>query len=183
MLIGAPTYFFLSSSQPDFGITHIGGPQIFAVIYMGVIASALLLAYWGHLLLRYSPAKISVFFFMTPIVGVVGSALYLGEQLGWHLLVGAALTATGVVARDGGEEVGASRTCGHADHSFHQPSRRAVDDDFLGHGAIGCFCDDGRLSSARRRDVPGGCRPHHLGRPREPRCPVSGRRRRGTSRP
>lgn len=96
MLIGAPTYFLLSFSQPDFGITHIGGPQIFAVVYMGVIASALLLAYWGHLLLRYSPAKISVFFFMTPIVGVVGSALYLGEQLGWHLLLGAALTAAGV---------------------------------------------------------------------------------------
>ena len=96
MLIGAPTYFLLSSSQPNFGITHFGGPQIFAVFYMGVIASALLLAYWGHLLLRYSPAKISVFFFMTPIVGVVGSALYLGEQLGWHLLIGAALTAAGV---------------------------------------------------------------------------------------
>lgn len=96
MLIGAPTYFFLSSHEPNFGIISLGGAQIFAIIYMGVIASALLLAYWGHLLLKYSPAKISVFFFMTPIVGVVGSALYLGEQLGWHLLIGASLTAAGV---------------------------------------------------------------------------------------
>ena len=95
MLIGAPTYFLLSFSQPDFGISHIGGAQIFAVLYMGVIASALLLAYWGHLLLRYSPAKISVFFFMTPIIGVVGSGLYLGERLGGHLLIGAAFTAAG----------------------------------------------------------------------------------------
>ena len=96
MLIGAPAYFLLSWPEENWGVMHLGGPQILAVVYMGVVSSALLLAYWGYLLLRYSPAKLSVFFFLTPIVGVVGSVLYLGERMSWHLLAGAALTAAGV---------------------------------------------------------------------------------------
>ncbi len=96
MLIGAPAYFLLASSDPGFGILSFGGAQILAVVYMGVASSALLLAYWGYLLLKYSPARVSVFLFLNPIVGVLGSALYLGERVSWRLAAGAALTAAGV---------------------------------------------------------------------------------------
>lgn len=96
MIIGAPAYLLLSFPDPRFGVSSFGAAQALAVAYMGVISSALLLAYWGYLLLRYSPARMSVFLFLTPIIGVVGSALYLGEELGWHLTAGAALTAAGV---------------------------------------------------------------------------------------
>ena len=96
MLIGAPAYFLLASSDPGFGILSFGGAQIRAVVYMGVASSALLLAYWGYLLLKYSPARVSVFLFLNPIVGVLGSALYLGERVSWRLAAGAALTAAGV---------------------------------------------------------------------------------------
>ena len=96
MLIGAPAYFLLASSEPGFGILSFGGAQILAVVYMGVASSALLLAYWGYLLLKYSPARVSVFLFLNPIVGVLGSALYLGERVSWRLAAGAALTAAGV---------------------------------------------------------------------------------------
>ena len=82
--------------QPGFGILSFGGAQILAVVYMGVASSALLLAYWGYLLLKYSPARVSVFLFLNPIVGVLGSALYLGERVSWRLAAGAALTAAGV---------------------------------------------------------------------------------------
>ena len=96
MLIGAPAYFLLASSDPGFGILSFGGAQILAVVYMGVASSALLLAYWGYLLLKYSPARVSVFLFLNPSVGVLGSALYLGERVSWRLAAGAALTAAGV---------------------------------------------------------------------------------------
>ena len=96
MLIGAPTYFLLSWPEPRFGISSFGGAQILAVVYMGVASSALLLAYWGYLLLKYSPARVSVFLFLNPIVGVLGSVLYLGERVSWRLAAGAALTAAGV---------------------------------------------------------------------------------------
>lgn len=96
MLIGAPAYFLLASSDPGFGVLSFGGAQILAVVYMGVASSALLLAYWGYLLLKYSPARVSVFLFLNPIVGVLGSALYLGERVSWRLAAGAALTAAGV---------------------------------------------------------------------------------------
>lgn len=96
MFIGAPMYFLLSYTEHRFGIAFFGGAQILAVVYMGVLSSALLLAYWGYLLLKYSPARMSVFLFLNPIVGVLGSAFYLDERLSWRLAAGAALTAVGV---------------------------------------------------------------------------------------
>ena len=47
-------------------------------------------------MLRHSPARVSVFLFLTPAVGVAGSAFFLGEEIGWLLLAGALLTIAGV---------------------------------------------------------------------------------------
>ncbi len=96
MIIGAPLYLALSWLTEDGGRYAFGPAEIYAIFHMGVISSGLILVLWAHLMLKYSPARVSVFLFMTPAVGVAGSAVMLGETVGWNLLAGAALTITGV---------------------------------------------------------------------------------------
>jgi drug/metabolite transporter (DMT)-like permease len=96
MFIGAPLYLALSWLAEDGGRYAFGLTELYAFFHMGVISSGLILVLWAHLMLKHSPARVSVFLFMTPAVGVAGSAFFLGESLGWNLLAGAALTIAGV---------------------------------------------------------------------------------------
>jgi drug/metabolite transporter (DMT)-like permease len=96
MIIGAPLYLALSWLTEGGGRYAFGPAEFYAIFHMGVISSGLVLVLWAHLMLKHSPARVSVFLFMTPAVGVAGSAVMLGEAVGWNLLSGAALTITGV---------------------------------------------------------------------------------------
>jgi len=96
MLIGAPLYLALSWLTEDGGRYAFGMAQLYAFFHMGIISSGLILVLWAHLMLKHSPARVSVFLFLTPAVGVAGSTIILGESLGWNLLAGAVLTITGV---------------------------------------------------------------------------------------
>jgi len=96
MVIGSPLYFGLTWLGEGGGRYTWGFPQLYAIFHMGVVSSGLILVLWAYLMLKYSPARVSVFLFMTPAVGVAGSAIILGETLGWSLLVGATLTIFGV---------------------------------------------------------------------------------------
>ncbi|MBT3350436.1 MAG: DMT family transporter [Nitrospinaceae bacterium] len=96
MLIGTPLYLALSLLTEDGGRYAFGAAEIYAVFHMGVISSGLILVLWAHLMLKHSPARVSVFLFLTPAVGVAASAIILGESLGWNLLAGAVLTISGV---------------------------------------------------------------------------------------
>jgi O-acetylserine/cysteine efflux transporter len=53
---------------------------------------------WYPLIRRYPVNQIMAFNLTTPIVGVVGSALLLGEHLGWQTALGGAATLFGVAA-------------------------------------------------------------------------------------
>ncbi|MBT3819931.1 MAG: DMT family transporter, partial [Nitrospinaceae bacterium] len=89
-------YLALSLLTEDGGRYAFGAAEIYAVFHMGVISSGLILVLWAHLMLKHSPARVSVFLFLTPAVGVAASAIILGESLGWNLLAGAVLTISGV---------------------------------------------------------------------------------------
>ncbi|MCR6633018.1 MAG: EamA family transporter [Magnetospirillum sp.] len=64
-----------------------------------VIASSLV-AYslWYRLLARHPMNRVVPITLLGPVVGVAGGVLALGEPLGWHKLVGGALTIAGVAA-------------------------------------------------------------------------------------
>ena len=96
MIIGAPLYFALTWLAEGGGRYAFGFAQLYAFLHMGVVSSGLALVLWGYLMLRHSPARVSVFLFLTPAVGVAGSAYFLGEEIGWLLLAGASLTIVGV---------------------------------------------------------------------------------------
>ena len=47
-------------------------------------------------MMKFSPARVSIFLFLTPAVGVAGSAFFLDESVGAQFLAGAAMTIFGV---------------------------------------------------------------------------------------
>ena len=68
---------------------HLSGftlPAFAMLFYLGVI-SAVAYSLWG-LLLKYNPiSKVAVFGFMNPVIGVLLSAVLLGEKDSWALAV------------------------------------------------------------------------------------------------
>ncbi len=96
MIIGAPLYFALTWAVEDGGRYAFGFPQLYAIFHMGVVSSSLVLVLWAHLMMKFSPARVSIFLFLTPAVGVAGSAFFLGETVGAQFLAGAAMTIFGV---------------------------------------------------------------------------------------
>ena len=69
---------------------------ITAILYQGFIVGGLALVLWVRLLKAYSPGRISVFSFTTPMSGLILSALFFGEQLTARLWLGLAAVITGI---------------------------------------------------------------------------------------
>lgn len=69
---------------------------LLAIGYQGLIVGGLALVLWVRLLRDYSPGRISVFSFSTPMAGVVLSALFFGEEISERLLLGLAAVLAGI---------------------------------------------------------------------------------------
>jgi O-acetylserine/cysteine efflux transporter len=63
-------------------LIHASWMSLVAALYLGAIATTLAYAIWGYLLARYSAVLVAPFALIAPYVGVVGSALVLGEVFG-----------------------------------------------------------------------------------------------------
>lgn len=72
-------------------------PKVLAGFAYTVIASSLV-AYtlWYRLLARHPMNRVVPITLLAPVIGVAGGVAVLGEPLGWHKLVGGALTIAGV---------------------------------------------------------------------------------------
>lgn len=67
-----------------------------AVLYMGVVMTAVGYGCWYHVLGRYEVNKVAPFILLTPVTSVMGGALFLGEALTFHILAGGSLVVGGV---------------------------------------------------------------------------------------
>ncbi len=67
-----------------------------AVLYLGVVATALAYAIWGDLLRRYPAAAVTPFALLAPFVAAAGSAVAFGERFGPLRLAGMALVLAGL---------------------------------------------------------------------------------------
>ncbi len=67
-----------------------------ALLYQGGVIAGYCFLAWTSILERYSASKLVVLFFATPLSGVFFSYLVLGDELTFHLLVGAILVAAGI---------------------------------------------------------------------------------------
>ncbi len=77
-------------------------PAVLVLVYLALVSS---IAYtlWGILLRTNDVSKISIFGFMTPVIGVILSALFLGEAgtLGVKHILSLALISVGIVVVNG----------------------------------------------------------------------------------
>ena len=87
-------------------ITSGGAAAFFLLLYMALI-SAVAYTLWG-ILLKYNPvAKVAVFGFMTPVFGVLLSALLLGERnqaFGWRGIAALLLVCVGIYVVNKGKQ-------------------------------------------------------------------------------
>lgn len=60
-------------------LLHASWPSLAAVVYLGVVATVLAYAAWGHLLQRYPAAAVAPFALLSPCTGVLASAAVFGE--------------------------------------------------------------------------------------------------------
>lgn len=67
-----------------------------AILYLGVVATVLAYAIWGHLLRRHAAAQVAPFALLVPFVAAAASALALGERFGPRRLAGMGLVLAGL---------------------------------------------------------------------------------------
>jgi O-acetylserine/cysteine efflux transporter len=68
-----------------------------ATLYLGLVATVLAYAIWGHLLRRYPAATVAPFALLIPFVAAYASSLVFGERFGTLRLAGMALVLLGLV--------------------------------------------------------------------------------------
>ena len=73
------------------------GSVILGVLYQGIVVAGLCFIILVFLLRHHSPGRLGVFSFVTPVVGVLLSALLLDETVSSYLLVSMGLVAFGIV--------------------------------------------------------------------------------------
>ena len=82
----------------EVGVAQVTAPAVMMLVYLALVSSV---AYtlWGILLKKNDVSKISIFGFMNPVIGVILSALLLGEagQLGIKYVISLVLIALGIV--------------------------------------------------------------------------------------
>jgi drug/metabolite transporter (DMT)-like permease len=95
MLLSLPLYF-LGSALLGERAYHLSLPGLLALLYQGVMVAGVCFIVWTTLLKSYSPSRLSVILFTTPLFGIVLSRLVLGEPVSPHLGAGGLLVALGI---------------------------------------------------------------------------------------
>jgi O-acetylserine/cysteine efflux transporter len=67
-----------------------------AVIYLGVVMTAIGYGCWYHVLGRYEVNRVAPFILLTPVTSVLGGALFLGEEITFFIVTGGLLVIFGV---------------------------------------------------------------------------------------
>lgn len=100
MAIAVPCFFAMSVL---FEPQHYrwAPPVALSIAYQGVVVAGLCFVGWTSLLKHYSPARLSVGFFLTPVFGAVFSNLLLGEPITLGLAVGGGAILGGLMVVNG----------------------------------------------------------------------------------
>ncbi len=96
MVIGVPAFFTLSAifeGKAGYGFSY---PALFAILYQGAGIAGFCFVAWTLLLKDHPPSRLSVFFFTTPLWGILLSNLLIGEPITTGLAIGAVLVALGI---------------------------------------------------------------------------------------
>ncbi len=81
--------------DPDLGI--LADPSMLGhMLFLGIVASAMCFVTWGLATRNLGAVETSVYIYMIPVVTVVSSAAFLGEEVTWLMVVGTAMTLAGL---------------------------------------------------------------------------------------
>jgi O-acetylserine/cysteine efflux transporter len=78
-------------------IVNISGREIFAVVYLGVLATVLAYTLWTRLLMRHPAARVVPFSLLVPVVGIYAASLAFDEHMQPGQWAGAALVFGGLL--------------------------------------------------------------------------------------
>ena len=95
-LMALSLLFEVDGSVADLLATGMSWTVAAAVAYSAVLATVLVFAIWGRLLVTYSAATVAPFFLLVPVFGIGLSALVLGERLSALQIGGGALIFIGL---------------------------------------------------------------------------------------
>jgi drug/metabolite transporter (DMT)-like permease len=95
--VSGPVLLLAAWLMGEPGVKALSLPVIAAFAYQCVVVAFVSYLAWFWLLRRYLAARLSVFSFLTPLFGVLGGVLILGEPLTLSFVLAAALVAAGLV--------------------------------------------------------------------------------------
>lgn len=78
-------------------VAHLTGSTIFAVLWLGLLGSALAYGLYYFIMENWGAARTTLVTYMLPAVGLTLGAIFLHEVVDWRILAGSALVVCGVV--------------------------------------------------------------------------------------
>ncbi|MBI1930181.1 DMT family transporter [Candidatus Poribacteria bacterium] len=96
MILSLPCFFGLSFFLEKGASYHFSASGVAAICYQGLVVAGFCFVAWTSVLERYSPSKLVVLFFTTPLFGVLLSHLLLGDEISPSLIAGAGFVAGGI---------------------------------------------------------------------------------------
>lgn len=88
-------YFLMFIFERPFSFELIPA-NLFSILYQGMIVGGVSFIGWQHMLKKYTPSRLSSFFFLVPCFSVLFGSLILHEPMTWGLGIGLALIAIGI---------------------------------------------------------------------------------------
>ncbi|MFN7089430.1 MAG: DMT family transporter [Allorhizobium sp.] len=98
-LFAAPQLFAVSllfESDQVAAIRSADSNSWLAVIYLGVVMTALGIGIWYHLIAKYPVVEVAPFLLLVPVTSILGGVLLLGDELGIHQMMGGTAIILGV---------------------------------------------------------------------------------------
>ena len=96
MIFSLPCFFGLSFFL-ERGVSYqLSVSGVTAILYQGLVVAGFCFVSWTSILKKYSPSKLVVLFFTTPLFGILLSYLLLDDEVSPSLIIGAGLVAFGI---------------------------------------------------------------------------------------
>ena len=103
-------------------------PAVLGILYIGVGSTAIAFFLWNKSFELLTAATASLFFFAQPVVGLLLSAVFRGEQLGWSFFAGGALILLGALLGMLAPRMAASEVASNDRPAIISPDYKAAPD-------------------------------------------------------